>query len=142
MDVYICVCYIYIYICTYTCVYIFVCTCVNLDIFMKILLTCTTEVPFYDHLGNIYIPSDSVSMGSVWGPIFRNFYMSDLENEICNCIKKNLNNIHIILRQSWMCQGVKNMIAGRTSVNRNQRCTGVDWSRRLTAGNGSPVCKT
>ena len=27
----------------------------NSNILRKILLTCTTEVPFYDHLGNIYI---------------------------------------------------------------------------------------
>ena len=30
-------------------------------------------------------------MGSVLGPIFSNFYMSDLENEIFNSIKKNSN---------------------------------------------------
>ena len=46
----------------------------------------TTEVPFYDHLGNIQ--TDGVSMGSVLGLIFSNFYMSDLENRIFNSIKK------------------------------------------------------
>ena len=53
----------------------------------KLLLTCTTEVPFYDHLGNIYIQTDGVSMGSVLGPIFSNFYTSDVENRIFNSIK-------------------------------------------------------
>ena len=54
----------------------------------KLLLTCTTEVPFHDHLGNIYIQTDGVSMRSVLGPIFSKFYMSDLENRIFNSIKK------------------------------------------------------
>ena len=63
---------------------------INSNILWKLLLTCTTEVPFYDHLGNIYVQTDGVSMGSVLGPIFSNFYMSDLENRIFNSIKKTL----------------------------------------------------
>ena len=63
---------------------------INSNILRKLLLTCTTEVPFYDHLGNIYVQTDGVSMGSVLGPIFSNFYMSDLENRIFNSTKKNL----------------------------------------------------
>ena len=61
---------------------------INPNILRKLLLTCTTEVPFYDHLENIYVQTDGVSMGSVLGPIFSNFYMSDLENRIFNSIKK------------------------------------------------------
>ena len=61
---------------------------INSNILRKLLLTCTTEVPFYDHLGNIYVQTDGVSMGSVLGPIFSNFYMSDLENRIFNGTKK------------------------------------------------------
>ena len=53
---------------------------INPNILRKLILTCTTEVPFYDNLGNIYVQTDGVSMGSVLGPIFSNFYMSDLEN--------------------------------------------------------------
>ena len=60
----------------------------NPNILRKILLTCTTEILFYDHLGNINTPKDSVSMRSVPGPIFSNFYMSDVENKILNKIKK------------------------------------------------------
>ena len=60
---------------------------INPNILRKLLLTCTTEVPFYGHLGNIYVQTDGVSMGSVLGPIFSNFYMSDLENRIFNSIK-------------------------------------------------------
>ena len=51
---------------------------INPNILRKTLLTCATEVPFHDHLGNIYVQTDGVSMGSVLGPIFCNFYM--LEN--------------------------------------------------------------
>ena len=42
---------------------------INPNILRKLLLTCTTEVPFYDHLGNIYVQTDGVSMGSVLGPL-------------------------------------------------------------------------
>ena len=63
---------------------------INPNILRKLLLTCTTEVPFHDHLGNIYIQTDGVSIGSVLGPIFSNFYMSDLKNRIFNSIKKPL----------------------------------------------------
>ena len=87
---------------------------INLNILRK-LLTCTTEVPFYDLLGNIYVQTDEVSMGSVLGQIFSNFYMSDLENKIFNSIKKtsiylryvddililvnNINEINILLEE-------------------------------------------
>ena len=59
---------------------------INPSILRKILLTCTTEILFYDHLGNIY----TQTMGSVLGQIFSNFYLSNLENKIFNSIKKNL----------------------------------------------------
>ena len=58
------------------------------NILRKIFLTCFTEVPFHDHLGNIYVQTKGVSMGSVIGPIFSNFYISNLENKIFNSIKK------------------------------------------------------
>ena len=60
------------------------------NILRTLLLICTTEVPFHDHLGNIYGKTDGVSMGSVLGPIFSNFYISDHENRIFNSIKKKL----------------------------------------------------
>ena len=41
---------------------------INPNILRKILLTCTTQVPFHDHLGNIYVQTDGVSMGSVSPP--------------------------------------------------------------------------
>ena len=61
---------------------------INPNIVRKILLTCTTEVPFHDHLGNIYVLTDGVSMGSILGPIFSYFYMSDHENRIFDSMKK------------------------------------------------------
>ena len=61
---------------------------INPNILRKILLTCTTEVPFHDHLGNIYVQTNGVSMGSVLGPIFSNVYISDLENTVFNCMRK------------------------------------------------------
>ena len=38
----------------------------------KILLLCPTEVPFFDHHGNIYIQKERNVMGSVLGPGFSN----------------------------------------------------------------------
>ena len=61
---------------------------IDLNIFWKILLTCSAEVIFHDHHGNIYVQTDGVSMGSVMGPIFSNFYMSDIENIRFNSIRK------------------------------------------------------
>lgn len=49
---------------------------INPNILKKILLICTTQVPFYDYLNNIYLQMDGVSMGSVLGPTFRNFYVT------------------------------------------------------------------
>ena len=51
-------------------------------IMKELLLTCTTETPFKHPNGNVYIQTDGVSMGSPLGPLFANFYMCHLENEI------------------------------------------------------------
>ena len=40
----------------------------------KIRFLCTTEVTFYDLYGNIYIQTNRITMGSVLGLIFSNFY--------------------------------------------------------------------
>ena len=46
---------------------------INPNMRRKLFLACTTEVPFHDHLRNIYVQADGVSMSSVLGPIFSNF---------------------------------------------------------------------
>ena len=61
---------------------------INSNTLRKILLLCTTEVPFYDPNGNIFIQKDGITMGSVLGPTLSNFYMSALENKIFNLINK------------------------------------------------------
>ena len=58
------------------------------NILRKLLLACTTQVPFYDHKDNIYIQIDGVSMGSALGPLFANFYMGHLEDKIFQLIDK------------------------------------------------------
>ena len=60
---------------------------INPNILRKLLLTCTTEVSFHDHLGNIYVQTDGVSMGPVLGPIFSNFYVSNLENKVLKALE-------------------------------------------------------
>ena len=61
---------------------------INSNILWKLLLTCTTEVPFYDHLGNIYVQTDGVSMGSVLGPIFSNWSGKSLD--LCSQLRLHL----------------------------------------------------
>ena len=46
----------------------------------ELLLICTTEVPFHDMEGKMYIQCDGVSMGSPLGPTFANFFMAEVEN--------------------------------------------------------------
>ena len=62
----------------------------NPNILHKLLLICTTNVPFYDHNEDIYTQIDGISMGSVLGPIFTNFYMSNLGKKIFNDIKNHI----------------------------------------------------
>lgn len=52
------------------------------SILKKLLHTCTTKVPFYDHNGNIYTQTNGVSMGNSLGPCFSNYYTSHVENTI------------------------------------------------------------
>lgn len=48
----------------------------------KLLLLCTTSVPFRNIDGQLYIQIDGMSMGSPLGPTFANYYMADLENRV------------------------------------------------------------
>ena len=57
-------------------------------IMKELLLTCTTETPFKHPNGNIYIQTDGVSMGSPLGPLFANFYMCHLENNVLSSYTK------------------------------------------------------
>ena len=45
----------------------------------KLLTTCTTEVPFRDIDGKMYLQIDGVTMGSPLGPTFANFFMTEVE---------------------------------------------------------------
>ena len=50
------------------------------EILRELLVICTTEVPFRDAEGKMYIQVDGVSMGSPLGPTFANFFMAEVEN--------------------------------------------------------------
>ena len=50
------------------------------NIMRELLLTCTTEVPFRNINGDMYVQRDGVSMGSPLGPTFANFFMAEVEN--------------------------------------------------------------
>ena len=52
------------------------------DLMEQLLLVCTTETPFKHPNGDVYLQIDGVSMASPLGPLFANFYMADLENNI------------------------------------------------------------
>ena len=47
-----------------------------------LLITCTTETPFKNINGDIYKQQDGISMGGPLGPLFANYYMCHLENNI------------------------------------------------------------
>ena len=49
------------------------------EILEKLLLICTTEVPFRDMDGTMYVQCDGMSMGSPLGPTFANFFMAEVE---------------------------------------------------------------
>ena len=49
------------------------------NVLKKLLLICTTEVPFWDIGGKMYVQSDGVTMGSPLGPTFAIFFMSEIE---------------------------------------------------------------
>lgn len=51
--------------------------------------TSTTQAPFYDHLGDINIQTDGISMGSPHSPLFSYLCMANLENRICNKMNKS-----------------------------------------------------
>ena len=59
---------------------------VSKEVLRKLLLLCTTEVPFYDIDGNMWLQVDGVTMGSPLGPTFANFFMSEVENRALNNI--------------------------------------------------------
>jgi hypothetical protein len=50
------------------------------EVLRKLLLLCTTEVPFYNIDGKMWLQVDGVTMGSPLGPTFANFFMSEVEN--------------------------------------------------------------
>ena len=56
----------------------------------ELLLICTTEVPFRDMDGKMYIQCDGVSMGSPLGPTFANFFMAEVENRALEHIYPSL----------------------------------------------------
>ena len=59
------------------------------NIMKELLLICTTEVPFRNINGDMYVQCDGVSMGSPLGPTFANFFMAEVEN-------RALENVNIV----------------------------------------------
>lgn len=52
------------------------------ELLRSLLTVCTTETPFRSPDNDIYIQTDGVSMGSPLGPLFANFYMCHIENNL------------------------------------------------------------
>lgn len=55
-------------------------------ILCKLLLSCITQVPFYDHHSNIYTQIDNIVIGATFSPIL--FYTVHLENKMFNNFQK------------------------------------------------------
>ena len=67
---------------------------ISREVLKKLLLLCTTDVPFYDIDGNMWIQIDGVTMGSPLGPTFANFFMSEVEHRALDNID-NKPNIYV-----------------------------------------------
>ena len=61
------------------------------NIMRELLITCTTEVPFRNINGDMYVQCDGVSMGSPLGPTFANFFMAEVEKKYIFLKEKCLN---------------------------------------------------
>ena len=48
----------------------------------KLLTACTKDAPFRGPDGKLYLQREGVAMGSPLGPLFANFYMSHVENDV------------------------------------------------------------
>ena len=58
------------------------------EVTMRTLLeVCTTETPFRNFNGDIYLQKDGCSMGSPLGPLFANMYMCYIENNVIPSLK-------------------------------------------------------
>ena len=56
---------------------------------MKSLLNiCTTETPFRNTNGDLYVQRDGCSMGSALGPLFASYYMCSIENAVLPTLSK------------------------------------------------------
>ena len=100
-------------------------------VLQKLLLTCTTEVPFRDIDGKMYVQIDGVTMGSPLGPTFANFFMSEVEtraldniDEILEVYCRYIDDIFLLCSEGTL-QSLKNemiLISGlnftyETSIN-------------------------
>ena len=53
---------------------------ISQNIMRELLTICTTEVPFRNINGDMYVQCDGLSTGSSLGPTFANFFMAEVEN--------------------------------------------------------------
>ena len=58
------------------------------NIMRSLLQTCTTETPFRNFNGDVYLQTNGVSMASPLGPLFANFYMGELETTVLPTLTK------------------------------------------------------
>lgn len=61
---------------------------ISKDIIRDLLKICTEDAPFRGVTGEIYQQKDGVSMGGPLSPVFANFYMAHLENNVLPTINK------------------------------------------------------
>ena len=68
---------------------------ISQNLLKQLLYLCTKELPFRSPDEKLYIQINGVAMGSPLGPLFANFYMADLENNVFSNI---INRPHIYAR--------------------------------------------
>lgn len=113
------------------------------SILKKLLHTCTTKVPFYDHNGNIYTQTNGVSMGNSLGPCFSNYYTSHVENTIFIQVHKPKIYIRYIDDIFILANNIKEIGTLKTTFEKNsvlnftyelsQKKKKNDWEGKLMA---------
>ena len=52
------------------------------EVLRELLVICTTETSFRNHDARLFVQIDGVSMGASLGPVFANYYMAHIENQL------------------------------------------------------------
>ena len=94
------------------------------ELLRSLLRVCTTETPFKSPNGDVYLQTDGVSMGSPLGPLFANFYMGFIENNIVphltnkpEIYTRYVDDIFLIVKNIKVLEETKEKFTNLSSLN-------------------------